>query len=118
MEILSNLSTIYSNLILPRRIVSISQIQGEFFYQFLKEKNITKTMEVGFCYGCSAAYIISSTMSPHYAIDPHQSEVWDNIGWNNLLRLKLDSFLHLENDFSYGALPKLLKEKHSFDFCF
>jgi hypothetical protein len=57
-------------------------------------------------------------MSPHYAIDPHQSEVWGDVGWENLRQLNLEKFLHLENDFSYGALPKLVKEGHSFDFCF
>ena len=109
---------IYSQLIIPRKIVSLSKLQAEFIYFFLKKTGITKTVEVGFSYGCSAAHIIAATGSPHYVIDPWQEEVWDNQGIKNLELLKLEQHLLLQADLSHKALPELLRKGLKFDFAF
>jgi len=109
---------IYSKLIIPRKIVSLSKLQAEFIYFFLKKTGITKTVEVGFSYGCSAAHIIAATGSPHYVIDPWQKEVWDNQGIKNLELLKLEQHLILQADLSHNALPELVRKELRFDFAF
>jgi predicted O-methyltransferase YrrM len=107
---------IYSQLELPVREVSLFRLQAELIYSILKQTGITKTLEVGFAYGCSAAHIISATDSPHYAIDPFQTKHWDNVGLKNLKTLKLDHHLRFLPDFAHNAMPALLKEGQRFDF--
>lgn len=109
---------IYDKLYLPEGNSSIPKKQAEFIYSFLKDKNIKKTLEVGFCFGCSTAYIMSATLSPHYVIDPNQAGQWKNSGIKNIKALKLDKYLRFENDFSHNALPKLLKKGIKIDFAF
>lgn len=108
----------YESLELPVPLISVSKTEGQYIYSFLKEKEIKTTLEIGFCYGCSTAYIISATQHTHYAIDPHQEEVWNNVGLTNIKKLGMDKYLILEEDFSHNALPKLLKEGVKVDFCF
>lgn len=107
---------IYDKLIIPRRLVSLSKVQAEFLYFFLKEKGIKKTVEVGFSYGCSAAHIIAATQSAHYVIDPWQEDAWDNLGIKNLEALKLSQHVRLESNPSHTALPDLLQRGFNFDF--
>jgi len=107
---------LYSQLELPVRDVALTRAQAELIYSILKQTGITRTLEVGFAYGCSAAYIISATDSPHYVIDPLQEKDWDNVGLKNLKALQLDQHLRFQPDFSHNAMPALLKEGHRFDF--
>jgi len=120
---------IYEKLIIPdgHRPASIKKKEAEFIYSFLKEKKITATLETGFAYGCSAAYIISATKSKHYAIDSSQYQyVTDSsqsyssceLGLKNIKKLKLDKYLKFENDFSHNVLPRLFAEGVKIDFAF
>jgi len=109
---------IYNRLNIPNKNSPIPQKHGEFIYSFLKMNSIKKTLETGFGYGCSAAYIISATKSTHIVIDPFEKSQWKNIGLHNIKKLNLSKFLRFENDFSYNVLPKLLKEGIKIDFAF
>lgn len=109
---------IYGKLIIPRKLVSISQQQAEFIYFFLKEKRITNTLEIGLCYGCSAAHIIAATNARHIAIDPWQTDAWNDTGIKNLKLLGLYDHLVLKEQPSHIALPELLTQDESFDFAF
>ncbi len=109
---------IFEKLELPEKNSSISKSQGEFIYSFLKDKNIKNTLEIGFCFGCSTAYIINATKSKHIVIDPYQKEIWKNIGLKNIVKLGYKKFLRFENDFSYNILPKLFQEGKRIDFAF
>lgn len=106
---------IYEQLDITVKPVSLFRLQAELIYVILKQTGITKTLEVGFAYGCSAAYIISATHSPHYVIDPFQDH-FGNLGIKNLKSLKLDQHLRFLPDFSHNALPDLLKQGLRFDF--
>jgi len=108
---------LYEQLTLPDKPISISKEEGEFIYSFLKEKGIKKTIETGLAFGCSTAYIISATLSPHYAIDPFPED-FDNLGLKNIKKLKLEKYLRFEKDFSHNVLPRLLKNGVNFDFAF
>lgn len=97
---------------------SISKKDGEFIYNFLKNKKIKKTLETGFGSGISTAYIISATKSNHIAIDPFEKKNFNNLGLENIKKLGLSKFLRLEKDFSHNVLPKLLDEGIKIDFAF
>lgn len=109
---------IFDKLIIPQDSSNILKEEGNFIYSFLKDKGIKKTIEIGFGGGYSAANIISATKSKHIVIDPYQKKRYNNLGIKNLKILNLKKFLKLKEDFSYNALPKLLKKKGRFDFAF
>ena len=96
---------------------SVKKEEAEFIYSFLKEKRIKKTLEIGFSYGMSTAYIISATHYDHYVIDPFEDRS-DNSGLKNIRKLKLNEYLKFENDFAHNSLPKLLKKGVKIDFAF
>jgi len=96
---------------------AILKEEGEYIYNFLKENNIKRTLEIGFAYGCSSAYIISATQSKHYVIDPYQPW-YQNLGKKNIEKLALGQFLDLKEEVSQFALPKMIKEGVKIDFAF
>ncbi len=110
---------IYEKLEIPEkdRETSIQKEEGEYLYCFLKEKELKNTLEVGFAYGCSAAYIISATTASHIAIDPFQAN-YKNLGIKNIEQLGLSDHLRLIAEFSHAALPNLLAEGIKIDFAF
>lgn len=112
-------SDLDSKLYVPseRRLVSIAREQGEFIYQFISDRSITKTLEIGLAYGYSTAFIMTATKSKHYAIDPFQYK-FENIGIANVQGLNLDhNLVHVEEP-SHVALPRLLSEGRKFEFVF
>ena len=98
------------------RHTSLSRLEGEFLYQFIKQHNIKKTLEIGLAHGVSAAYILAATGAIHYAIDPFQdSEKYTNSGLENLIKLGLDKKLKFFPEFSAMVLPKLIGRNLHFD---
>ena len=111
--------SIYEQLEIPERFrdVAVRKHKAEFISQFIKENQLKRTLETGFGYGCSAAYIIHATGSQHIAIDP-TPEIWGNLGFKNLEKLGLRQHLHFIKDKSHNALPRLLAEGTKLDFAF
>ncbi len=91
--------------------------EARFIYQFIQEKKISKTLEVGLGYGRSAAYIMLATQQPHTAIDPFQK----NYGYQAVKNIQAAglgaAFTHIE-DFSHFALPELCHKNEQYDFIF
>lgn len=100
------------------RHISIPKENAEFIFDFLKNKPISQTLETGFAYGCSAAYIISSTRKNHIAIDPYEKESFNDLGLHNIKKLGLEKFLKFIRLPSQIALPNLLRENVIIDFGF
>jgi predicted O-methyltransferase YrrM len=96
---------------------SIRREEGEFIFNFLKERRIARTLEVGFAHGVSAAYILAATGSPHYAIDPY-ADSYGGLGLKNLKALNLDTLCHLERGLAHQVLPSLLNAGRRFEFAF
>ena len=113
------MDSIYSRLEIPAetRSTAITEEQGECIYDFLKDKEITRTLETGLGYGCSAAYILSATKAPHMAIDPYQG-AYKNIGIHNIEKLGLEGRFEWIELPSEVALPELLSRKIAVDFAF
>lgn len=111
--------TIYDQLFIPEdsRPISISREEGEYLFSFIKERQIRNTLEVGFSFGCSTAYIISATRGSHIAIDCYQA-AWGDLGLANMDKLGLRQFLRFVREPSHLALPSLVREGVTVDFAF
>ncbi len=116
---ISMIPGLYERLTIPadRRATSISKEEGEYIASFLSSIPIRRTLETGFAYGCSTAYILASTGAPHIAIDPYQ-ETYRNLGLYNIAALGLQERLEVIPLPSHLALPQLLARKLSIDFAF
>jgi len=94
-----------------------------FIYDFINSNNgqIKSTIETGMAFGFSTIAIMSATDTKHIAIDPFQFKFYRNKGLTNIRSHFSDTkgldFTLIE-DFSFNALPHLLKDTKSFDFCF
>ncbi len=96
----------------------VKSSEARFIYDFLKEKQLKRTLETGFAYAKSASHIIAATDSLHIACDPFQ-EKYQNLGLKNIEKLGMTDKLHFYPDFSHNILPALYKEKDKqFDFIF
>jgi predicted O-methyltransferase YrrM len=112
-------SGLYDRLVIPenRRSTSISREQGDYIFDFLNGQAVGRTLETGFAYGCSAAYILSATKAQHIAIDGYQ-EGYNNLGLANVARLGLADRLQFIRLPSHVALPQLLADGVAVDFVF
>jgi predicted O-methyltransferase YrrM len=111
---------IYEKLVIPEehRVVALQKEEGEFLYNFVKEKNVRSSLETGFAYGCSTAHLVAGTQAPHVVIDPYQEVSFDNLGLKNIERLGLSQHVRLLSELSCFALPKLVLEGLTVDLAF
>jgi predicted O-methyltransferase YrrM len=112
-------TSLYEQLTVPvsDRLTPIRKGEAEFIFDFLKKNRLERTLEIGFAYGASAAYIVSAIQKNHIVIDPFQSD-YDFLGMKNLRHTGLDKFVQLVEKPSQEALPDLVKERKKFDFVF
>lgn len=112
-------TALYDRLNIPEhgRKTAIRRDQGEFLCEFLRGRTINRTLETGFAYGCSTAYIMSATSAPHIAIDPY-ADSYGDVGLQNIATLGFQDRLQLIRQPSYLALPQLLAARTPIDFAF
>lgn len=91
--------------------------EAAFIYEWIRQHDLRRTLEVGFGYARSAAYIMSATGSSHIAMDPFQAS-YNDLGLKNAERLGLLPRLDFRRDYSHNVLPQLLRENRRFDFIF
>jgi predicted O-methyltransferase YrrM len=96
---------------------AIKQNEAEFIYNFIKEKKIKKTLEIGFAYARSASHIIAATNSMHIVMDPFQ-ENYGRCGLKNIESMGFSNLLDYRNDYSHNVLPDLVKQNSKFEFIF
>jgi len=108
-----------SLLVLPAKqaVSAIRDAEARFLYRLVREQQLCRTLEVGFAYAKSGAYIMAASGSPHVAIDPFQS-AFDDVGLQNIERLGLSSQLEFHRDYSHSVLPELLRAGRTFDLAF
>lgn len=113
------MKSIYHQIEIPEetKATSITEKEAQFIFDFLIEKKINKTLEVGFAYGCSGSHILSATKDTHYAIDPFQ-DAYQNLGLKNIETLGLSEHLHFMREYSHSALPKLFEQGVKVNFAF
>lgn len=98
-------------------VSAIKQNEASFIYQFVKEKNLSHTLETGFAFARSASHIMAATGKEHIAVDPFQDH-YKNMGLSNIKKLGFSDKLIFKPDFSHNVLPKLVDENKNFDFIF
>lgn len=81
-----------------------------------------RTMEIGLCFGGSCLVFTAghrelgrAPEQQHIALDPFQSEAWDDCGLLAVERAGLAGYLDFRPRFSHSELPRLLDQKASFD---
>lgn len=95
----------------------VKPIEAEFIYNFLKDKGIKSTLEVGFAYARSASHIMAATGEKHIVMDPFQ-ERYGSHGLKNIKALGMSDRLEYHSDYSHNVLPRLHAEGETFDFIF
>jgi predicted O-methyltransferase YrrM len=112
-------TALYDRLNIPEqgRKTAIRRDQGEFLCDFLRARTIERTLETGFAYGCSAAYIMSGTSAPHIAVDPY-ADSYGEVGLANIASLGFKDRFQLIRQPSYLALPPLVAARVAIDFAF
>jgi predicted O-methyltransferase YrrM len=113
------MQNIYDKLTIPPEHIatSIGREEGEYIFELVGSKPVNSTMETGFAYGCSAAYILAATNAPHIAIDPYEHN-YSDLGLHNIAKLGLEDRLELIKLPSHIALPQLVVRGVSVDFGF
>ena len=100
-----------------KRYISVRPVEGEFMHRWVKEHNLSRTLEIGLAHGASACSIMSAHHGTHTCMDPFQDQ-YGNLGLENLASLGYSDRLEFHPDFSYMVLPQLLAAKRNFDFAF
>ncbi len=95
----------------------IKDSEARFIYEFVKQKNISKTAETGCGYGKSAIAIMAATGKTHIVMDPFQRN-YKYGGTDNIKKAGFGSLLNFQEEFSHTVLPRLLEKKEKFDFVF
>jgi predicted O-methyltransferase YrrM len=98
-------------------VSAVKDAEARFMYQLVAEQKLRRTLEVGFAYAKSGAYIMAASASAHVAIDPFQA-AFDDVGLQNIERLGLAGNLEFHREHSHAVLPELLKANRVFDFAF
>jgi predicted O-methyltransferase YrrM len=99
------------------RYISVRPVEGEFMHRWIKERHLSRTLEIGLAYGASACSIMSAHQGRHTCMDPFQDQ-YGNIGLENLASLGFSERLEFHRGFSYDVLPRLLADGRDFDFAF
>lgn len=107
----------------PRKISSLSTMNNLGVLQGLCDRYKPKrTLEIGLAFGGSAILFTAfhrrsgaAASAQHTAIDPFQTEVWDEAGLIALEVAGLRSFLDFQASFSSAALPRLAADGARFD---
>jgi predicted O-methyltransferase YrrM len=110
---------LYEHLDIPAddRYSAIPREEAEYFYRFLRGREVRRSVETGFGYGCSTAHIMAATGAPHVAIDPNERDYGDR-GLKNIERLGMAENLLFLEESSQDALPRLYLKGGWFDFAF
>ena len=98
--------------------------EGNYLFNIVVNKKMTRLLEVGFAYGISAIFMTEGLKNNKFknknknekyqlvSIDPNQSTQWHNLGLNNLKKMNSLDFHKLYEKKSLNILPYLLKEKN------
>jgi predicted O-methyltransferase YrrM len=101
---------------------SVPYETGALLYDIIRERGLSRTIEIGMAYGMSALFICQALRDNgaggHTAIDPAQDTSWKSIGRLNIERAGLGDLFRFFADASHTALPRLLLHGESFDFAF
>lgn len=101
---------------------SVPYETGALLYDIIRERRLSRTIEIGLAYGMSALFICQALRDNgagrHTAIDPAQDTSWKSIGRLNIERAGLGDLFRFFAAPSHAILPRLLLDGESFDLAF
>lgn len=106
------------NFLREKRYESVSEAEGRFIHNLIKEHRLNVTLEIGLGYGASAVSIMSAYNGRHTCIDPYQQKNYQNSGLKNIEALGYYDRVDFYEDRSHNVLPRLYAERKVFDFIF
>ena len=95
--------------------------QCVFLQDLIKQYNFRNSIEIGFAYGTSTVAIleeITKNSGTHTVIDPFQNKHWGGNGIDLVNQSGFSKDMIFIEDFSYSALPELLKSGKKYDFAY
>ena len=98
-----------------------SEKQCKFLQKLIRENNCTKSIEIGFAYGISTLAIVEQIVShqgSHLVVDKFQYAHWNGNGLDLLTQAGYREQIEFIEEYSYIALPELLKKGQKFDFAY
>jgi len=101
---------------------AISEESGAILYDFIRDRGLHNTIEVGMAYGLSTLYICEAHnvcgCGHHVSIDPYQEKYYKSIGRLNIQRAGLEKYSTVYIAPSHSVLPKLISSDERFDLAF
>jgi hypothetical protein len=97
---------------------------GQVLVNLVERERASTTIETGFALGLSASFIIEGIIKAgadqprHTAVDPFQGPDWDDAGLSTAAKLGIADVITLLREDSLQALPRLVTDRHRFDFGF
>jgi predicted O-methyltransferase YrrM len=101
---------------------NVSESEGNFLQELIREHRPQVTLEVGCAYGISSLFICEALREVggrrHIIVDPfqHSRSGWEGIGLENLRRAGYADFIEFHEAPSYQALAQLSSQGMSIDF--
>jgi predicted O-methyltransferase YrrM len=96
---------------------SIREAEAQFIYDLLLKEKAVNTLETGFAWGRSTAYIMAASIGKHTVADPFQHNFKD-AGLGNIRLLGLEDRLDFHREASHIVLPGLMGKGMEYDFAF
>lgn len=111
--------TIRHTIIIPPEgeSTSIREAEALYIHELLLKEKAVNTLETGFAWGRSTAYIMAASTGKHTVVDPFQQNFGD-AGLENIRRLGLEARLDFFREPSHMVLPSLLPGGEQYDFAF
>jgi predicted O-methyltransferase YrrM len=101
---------------------AISQEEGDFLQEIIRNARPRVSLEVGCAYGVSSLYICEALREvsavKHIVMDPYQHSEFEGIGLANLERAGYLDIIDFHETASYQYLARLSEEALAVDFAF
>jgi predicted O-methyltransferase YrrM len=101
------------------RDTRITVAQGFQINRLVREGDVRRTLEIGFAYGFSTAWIMEALSgrdgAAHAAVDPFEKTMWGGVGLAQLPRFGFSARFDWIEKYSIVALPQLIEAGEKFD---
>jgi predicted O-methyltransferase YrrM len=103
--------------------MSLAPERGAFLRDICRAERPGSTIEIGMAYGLSTLLIVQALLESgagcaHTVMDPFQSSTFHDAGRRAIKEAGVERMIDFHQDYSEYLLPRMLRERRSFDFAF
>jgi len=98
----------------PNESHVLSRDDAEFIFDLVKSQSCSCTLELGFSWGCSTAYIVAASNAPHVVVALRGQHT--ERGLHNIRKLGLAEFLTFIDGPSHLIFPRLINSRFQASF--